>query len=87
MNREKQVEEIYEQIKYNTGSYDSDARCCAEILYDYCGYRKASEIFEKLEESMAVNSYENKSESYMEGVYDTLTWVFGKIDELKSNME
>ena len=40
MNREEQIEEIYEQIKYNTGSYDSDARSCAEILYDYANYRK-----------------------------------------------
>lgn len=52
MNREEQIKEIYEQIKYCTGSYDSDAKDCANILYDYLGYRKASdvakEIFEKL---------------------------------------
>ena len=52
MNREEQIQEMYEQIKYSTGSYDSDARDCADILYDYMGYHKASdvakEIFEKL---------------------------------------
>ena len=38
--RQEQIDEIYECIKYNTGSYDDDARSCAEILYNYLGYRK-----------------------------------------------
>lgn len=42
MDREKQIEEIYEEIKYGTGSYSDDARSVAEILYDI-GYRKQSE--------------------------------------------
>jgi hypothetical protein len=42
--RHKQIDEIYECIKYNTGSYDDDARSCAEILYDYLGYRKSEWI-------------------------------------------
>lgn len=40
MNKEKQIEEIYEQIKYGTGSYDQDARSCAEILFNDCNFRK-----------------------------------------------
>ena len=40
MTNHEQIQEIYEQIKYSTGSYDDDARSCAEILYGYCGYRK-----------------------------------------------
>lgn len=42
MDKEKQIEEIYEEIKYGTGSYSDDARSVAEILYDI-GYRKQSE--------------------------------------------
>ena len=38
--KQEQIDEIYEYIKYNTGSYDDDARSCAEILYNYLGYRK-----------------------------------------------
>ena len=43
MDREKQIEEIYEEIKYGTGSYSDDARSVAEILYDI-GYRKQNEV-------------------------------------------
>ena len=43
VDKEKQIQEMYEQIKYGTGSYDADARSCAEILYEYCGYRKLEE--------------------------------------------
>ena len=39
--KQEQIDEIYECIKYNTGSYDDDARSCAEILYNYLGYRKS----------------------------------------------
>lgn len=67
MNREEQVEEIYEQIKYNIGSYDSDARSCAEILYDYANYRKQEWISVKdrlPEEDIRVLVYLNTNRSY-----------------------
>lgn len=44
MSREKHIEEIAEQILYNTGSYRMDAETCAEILYDQMGYRKQSDV-------------------------------------------
>ena len=40
MDKTGQIKEMYEQIKYSTGSYTLDAKSCAEILYEYCGYRK-----------------------------------------------
>ena len=43
MSREKQIEEIAEQIKYMTGSYTSDAEDCATVLYEQMNYRKQSE--------------------------------------------
>lgn len=51
------------------------------------GYRKASEvareIFEEIEERIAIHTYTSKSENYSEGALDTLEWVDEKIDELK----
>ena len=38
----EQEQELYKQIKYNTGAYDDDARSCAEIIYEM-GYRKQIE--------------------------------------------
>lgn len=39
MNKEEQIDEMSNQIKYTTGCYSSNALMCAEILYDM-GYRK-----------------------------------------------
>ena len=38
----EQEQELYKQIKYNTGAYDDDAISCAEIIYEM-GYRKQIE--------------------------------------------
>lgn len=43
MNKEDQIRELYEQIKFCTGAYDDDSRSCADIIYEYMGYRKQSE--------------------------------------------
>ena len=43
----------------------------------------AKEIFEDIEERIAVRAYTAKSEDYSDGVYDTIEWVDSKIDELK----
>lgn len=43
ISKEKQIEEIAEQIQYTTGSYRSDAESCAEILYEQMNYRRQSE--------------------------------------------
>lgn len=80
MNREKQVEEIYEQIKYTTGSYDSDARDCAAILYDYMGYRKASEVINAFSEELIKRF--NDLEYYANTPRKTI-----KVDELRAQVD
>lgn len=72
MDKEKQIEEIYEQIKYGTGSYSDDARSVAEILYDI-GYRKqgdvAKEIFDEID-SIISNLRDTPFYSCSDAVYE-----------------
>ena len=56
MDKEKQIEEIYEEIKYGTGSYSDDARSVAEILYNI-GYRKQSEVAKEIFEVIEKLAY------------------------------
>ena len=43
----------------------------------------AREIFEELEERIAVRTFTSKSEDYADGCFDTIEWVDSKIAELK----
>lgn len=73
--KQEQIDEIYECIKYNTGSYDDDARSCAEILYNYLGYRKPEwiSVDDRLPEDMQeVLCYKGKFWGNLQDVYTYL---------------
>jgi dienelactone hydrolase len=47
----------------------------------------AREIFEEIEDSIAVHAFTRKSEDYAEGMYDAIEWVDSKIAELKKKYQ
>lgn len=44
------------------------------------------EVFEKIDERLAVHSFTSNSTEYSDGMLDCLEWVDSKIDELKKEM-
>lgn len=51
--------------------------------YEMARQKVASEIFEEIEQSIAVHAFTSKSEDYADGIYDAIEWVDSKIAELK----
>lgn len=71
----EQEQELYKQIKYNTGAYDDDARSCAEIIYEM-GYRKQIEAeWIKIDAPLAETKYVCSSCNF-----NVVSW-YGEHDE------
>ena len=85
MSEKKQIDTLAADI-YSMLRSDSMSRAMASMLYGD-GWRKQSEvareIFEEIEDSIAVHAFTRKSEDYAEGMYDAIEWVDSKIAELK----
>ena len=54
-----------------------------EIELENAKSEVAREIFEEIEESIAVHAYTSKSEDYADGMLAAIEWVDSKISELK----
>jgi hypothetical protein len=58
-------------------------KCDCSLIEDNAKTEVAREIFEEIEDSIAVHAFTRKSEDYAEGMYDAIEWVDSKIAELK----
>ncbi len=77
-----EVDEIVRQWKEEANCWQNNY--IAEIRDDEQIKKEvAREIFEEIEDSIAVHAFTRKSEDYAEGMYDAIEWVDSKIAELK----
>ena len=54
--------------------------------YAECQAEAVKEVFEKIDERLAVHSFTSNSTEYSNGMLDCMEWVDSKLDELKKEM-
>lgn len=88
MKMKNKIRETAEEIlqEYTNCYSEADEDCLVKML-NRLASDVVREIFEELEERIAVHTYTSKSEDYDEGALDVLEWVDEKIDELKKKYE